>query len=110
MTGVQTCALPISQQQVVSTSDDVEDKSEGLMTHHADARIDFKLPESGTYFVRLDDIQGKGGGEYAYRLMIGEELPDYQLRVSPSSLRIPRNGTAIVAVHAIRYGGFNGKI
>lgn len=98
------------QQQIVAKSDDVEDKSVGLMTHHADARIDFTLPESGKYFVRLDDVQGKGGEEYAYRLMIGEEQSDYQLRVTPSSLRIPREGTAIVTVHAIRYGDFNGKI
>jgi hypothetical protein len=98
------------QQKVVASSDDAEDKSFGLLTHQADARIDFTLPESGTYHVRLDDAQGKGGDEYAYRLMIGEERPDFQLRVVPSSLRIPREGTAIVTVHAIRYGGFTGKI
>ena len=99
-----------AQQKVVAASDDVEDKSDGLMTHHADARIDFTLPESGTYFVRLDDTQSKGGEEYAYRLMIGEEHPDFQLRIVPSSIRIPQEGTAIVNVHAIRYGGFTGKV
>ncbi len=99
-----------AQQKVLMTSDDVEDKSFGLMTYHADARIDVELPEKGTYFVRLDDLQGKGGAEYAYRLMIGEERPDFQLRIVPSSLRLPREGTAIATVHAIRYGGFTGEI
>ncbi|MFA6173137.1 MAG: PPC domain-containing protein [Kiritimatiellales bacterium] len=99
-----------AEQKILVASDDAADKGEGLITHHADARIDCTLPESGTYFIRLDDAQGKGGEEYAYRLMIGEEQPDFQLRVVPSSLRIPREGTAIVTVHAIRYGGFTGKI
>jgi hypothetical protein len=80
------------------------------LTHHADSRIDFTLPESGRFFVRLDDLQGKGGGDYAYRLMIGEEQPDFQLRIVPSSVCVPRNGTAIVTAHAIRSGGFTGEI
>jgi hypothetical protein len=99
-----------AEQKVLASSDDAEDKGDGLNTHHADARIDFELSESGKYFVRLDDAQGKGGDEYAYRLMIAEEQPDFQLRIVPSSLRIPREGTAIAAVHVIRYGGFTGEV
>lgn len=99
-----------TNQQVLAANDDAEDKSVGLLTHQADSRIDFTLPETGTYFVRLDDQQNKGGDEYAYRLMIGKEQPDFQLRVVPSSLRIPRNGTAIATVHAIRSGGFTDEI
>ncbi|MCC7300233.1 MAG: PPC domain-containing protein, partial [Verrucomicrobia bacterium] len=99
-----------AQRKELAASDDAEDKSYGLLTHHADSRINFKLPETGTYFVRLTDLQGKGGPEYAYRLRIGEEQPDFQLRIVPSSLRVPRNGTAIATVHAIRTGGFAGEI
>ncbi|NOU36142.1 MAG: hypothetical protein HOO88_05190 [Kiritimatiellaceae bacterium] len=98
------------KQEVLAMNDDAEDKGEGLLTHHADARIDTKLPQTGTYFVRLDDLQGKGGDEYAYRLMIGKEQPDFQLRIVPASLCVPRNGAAIATVHAIRYGGFAGEI
>ena len=99
-----------AQRQALATNDDFTDKSFGLITHQADSRIDITLPESGTYFVRLNDQQGRGGDDYAYRLMIGEEQPDYQLRMVPASLRIPRNGTAIATVHAIRSGGFTGEI
>lgn len=99
-----------AKQQVLVSSDDVEDKRSGLMTHHADARIDFKLPSKGTYFVRLDDLQNKGGDEYAYRLIISEQRPDFQLRIVPSSLRIPQGGNAVATVHAVRTGGFNGAI
>jgi hypothetical protein len=99
-----------AQKQALATNDDVADKSFGLLTHQADSRIDVTLPATGTYFVRLNDQQGKGGDDYAYRLMIGKEQPDYQLRIVPASLRIPRNGTAIATVHAIRSGGFTGEI
>ena len=99
-----------ADQKVLVVNDDTEDKSDGLNTHHADSRIDYTLPESGTYFVRLDDAQGKGGDAYAYSLMIGEEQPDFQLRVVPASVRVAREGTAIVTVHVIRYGGFTGKV
>jgi hypothetical protein len=99
-----------AQKQALATNDDVADKSFGLITHQADSRIDITLPATGTYFVRLNDQQGKGGDDYAYRLLIGKEQADYQLRIVPASLRIPRNGTAIVTVHAIRSGGFTGEI
>jgi hypothetical protein len=99
-----------SKNEVLASGDDTEDKTSGLLTHHADTRINTVLPDNGTYFVRLDDVQGKGGSEYAYRLMIGEEIPDFQLRVVPASLRIPREGTALITVHAIRTGGFTGRV
>jgi hypothetical protein len=98
------------QEHIIKISDDVEDKSCGLITHHADARIDCELPETGTYYLRLDDLQGKGGPEYAYRLTLTDNLSDYQLRVVPASLRIPRDGSALLTVHAIRSGGFSGPI
>jgi hypothetical protein len=99
-----------AQQNVLAVNDDVEDKSCGLLTHQADSRIRIKLPQTGACFVRLSDLQSKGGDEYAYRLAIGDELPDFRLRIVPASLKIPRDGTAIATVYAIRYGGFSGKI
>ncbi|MBM4152960.1 MAG: hypothetical protein FJ220_05515, partial [Kiritimatiellaceae bacterium] len=97
-------------QTVLAVNDDLEDKSSGLLTHHADARIDFTLPENGTYFVRLDDLQRKGGPEYAYRLSISKEKQDFQLRLVPSSVCVPQGGHALVTVQAIRTGGFTGEI
>jgi len=96
--------------KVLAVNDDREDRSTGLLTHHADSRIDFTLPDNGTYWVCLEDVQARGGDEFAYRLLIGSQEPDFQLRVVPSSLRIPRQGAAIATVHAIRSGGFTGPI
>lgn len=98
------------QEHILEVADDYVDRSCGLVTHHADARIDTSLPADGTYYIRLDDLQNKGGPHYAYRLLLAEKHPDFQLRAVPASLRIPREGQAVVTVHAIRSGGFDGEI
>jgi len=99
-----------ADEHVIAASDDVEDKAEGLETHHADACITTNLPATGTYTIRLDNLQGQGGDEYAYRLRIGADQPDYCLRMTPASLRIPQDGSAVITVHAIRKGGFTGPV
>ena len=98
------------EEHIVAISDDEVDRGAGLVTHHADSLLHTELPENGSYVIRLDDLQGKGGHEYAYRLRIGKEHPDYSLRVVPSSLNIPLDGSAVITVHALRKAGFDGPI
>ena len=95
--------------KIVKQNDDFTDKTSALLTHHADSRIDIDLPADGRYVLCVEDVQDKGGAEFAYRLMIGESQPDYQLRVVPASVQIPAGGSAMVDVHAVRFG-FNGQI
>jgi hypothetical protein len=95
---------------ILSIGDDRPDRAEGLVTHHADACIITNLPSAGTYTVRLGDLQGKGGEAYAYRLQISRSEPDFCLRVTPSGLRLPRDGSAVATVHVIRQNGFNGPV
>lgn len=96
--------------KVLASNDDFEDKGAGLLTHQADSRILATLPRSGTYFVRLVDVQRHGGPEYAYRLRISPPQPDFDLRVVPSSLTA-RSGTNVpVTVYALRKDGFAGDI
>lgn len=94
----------------LAVSDDEVDLLQGLMTHHADSRIEIELPEHGVYQILLEDVLGGGGQEYVYRMELSESLPDFALRVVPSSLRLPRGGTALATVHAVRGGGFDGPI
>lgn len=96
--------------QLLATNDDAEDPSFGLMTHHADSRLEFIPPTDGSFHVRLDDVLGKGGAEYAYRLHVGPAEPDFELRISPASIRLPRGGTAIAEVTVFRRGGFTGPV
>jgi hypothetical protein len=94
----------------IAWNDDVEDEGAGLETHHADSRLTATLPATGTYFVRLGDVQHKGGAEYAYRLRISAPRPDFGVRVAPSSVTATGSGTVPVAVTALRADGFSGDI
>jgi len=94
----------------IASNDDYEDKSVGLLTHHADSYLQVELPADGTYYVWLSDSQSHGGPAYAYRLRVSEPRPDFAVRVAPASLRI-RSGTWIpVSVYAARRDGFDGEI
>ena len=63
----------------------IEDKGDGLNTHHADSLLNVTLPADGVYYLQLGDAQQQGGPEYAYRLRISQPQPDFALRVVPSS-------------------------
>ena len=94
----------------IALNDDFEDKSAALITHHADSLIQVKLPAAGTYFLSITDSQHKGGPDYSYRLRLSHPVPDYQLRVTPSSISA-RGGLSVpVTVYALRKDGFNGPI
>lgn len=96
--------------KVLAANDDFYDESEGLITDHADSRILYKLPADGTYFLRLNDSQGNGGPEFAYRLQVSPAEPDFELRITPSNIDA-RAGTVVpITVHALRLGGFDGDI
>ncbi len=102
-----------SKWNLVVSNDDLKNDSEGLETHHADPGVIFaanNTKDEGLYYIRLIDSQNHGGKDYTYRLKISPAKPDFDLRIDPSSLIIPRKGTAIFTVHAIRKNKFNGDI
>lgn len=94
----------------IARNDDFEDRAHGLVTHHADSYLMTPLPATGTYTVRVADIQGKGGPAYAYRLQLGRPRPDFELRMSPSSINVSAGGAVPITVTAIRHDGFSGDI
>lgn len=91
-------------------NDDHEDKGAGLETHHADSWLTARLPTSGRYYLQLRDVQQKGGAEYAYRLRISAPRPDFELRISPSSINVAGGNSVPVTVTALRRDGFAGDI
>lgn len=95
---------------VVATKDDVEDKSEGMQTHHADPEMIQRFTQSGRYYIRIADTQNNGGSAYSYRLRAFKAEPDFSLRIEPSSLSIPQGGTAVFTVFALRKYNFRGEI
>ncbi len=94
----------------LARNDDADDKGAGLETHHADSYLRATLPANGTYFVRIGDIQHKGGAEYAYRLRLSAPRPDFDLRISPSTLNVSGGATIPVTVTTVRRDGFDGDI
>ncbi len=91
-------------------NDDTTDLSEGLITHHADSYLAYTVPADGDYVLRLADVQGKGGQEYAYRLRITPPQRNFDLRVFPANLTVPRGATAMAKVKAYRRDGFGDEI
>ena len=96
--------------KVLAFNDDREDLTAGTNTHHADSYLLTKLPADGIYFVHIGDTARNSGEEYAYRLRISAPLPDFDLRVVPSSVGISINSSATVSVYAMRKDGFTGSI
>lgn len=96
--------------KLLAFSDDVEDLSSGVNTHHADSYFMAALPGPGVFYVHVGDVARKGGEEYGYRLRLSAPRPDFTLHVVPSSLAFRSKGTGTVTVHAIRKDGFYGPI
>ncbi|WP_342750752.1 PPC domain-containing protein [Termitidicoccus mucosus] len=92
------------------SSDDETDGRYGLITHHADPRLAVTIPADGAYQVMVQDAQGKGGPEYAYRLSIAPAQPDFELRVMPDNLSVPAGGNVVVQLKAFRIDGFDGEV
>jgi hypothetical protein len=96
--------------KMLAFNDDFEDKGSGLNTHHADSYLTATLSADGTYFVQINDTQGQGGTDFAYRLRISEPQPDFELRVVPSSISLRTGMSQPVTVFALRRDGFTNEI
>ncbi len=102
--------------QVLEWNDDYTQKDGhlhrdmGYLTHHADSYLSARLPEDGTYYVYLADAQNHGGDAHGYRLRLGPPRPDFELRITPSSLSMFAGRVVPFTVHALRKDGFQGEI
>ncbi len=99
-----------SQGKEIAFNDDFINKAAGLQTHHADSYILTELPASGKFYVRIFDIRGEGGTQYAYRLRISAPMPSYELRLTPSSITVPAGQTVALRVDVLTKDGFNNDI
>ena len=75
-----------------------------------DSRVHFVAPEDGDYVVRLTDVRGMGGKDFAYRLGVREPQPDFRLSADPDHPNIPAGGVVPVTVEALRLDDFDGPI
>ena len=91
----------------VAFNDDHKDRSQAMLTHHADSHLETSIPAKGNYYLRVTDAQRNGGPEFSYRLCMRAPQADYELRVVPSSI-IARAGQVVpITVFALRKDGFD---
>jgi len=75
-----------------------------------DSRVRFIAPADGDYVVRLRDVRGQTGDDYAYRLTIAPPAPDFRLAVAPRNPNVPAGGRIPLTVTAFRIDDFDGPI
>lgn len=75
-----------------------------------DSLVHFTAPADGEYIVRLADVRGSGGDDYAYRLTIRPPRPDFRLSVTPRNPNVPAGGAIPVTVTALRMDEFDAPI
>jgi hypothetical protein len=75
-----------------------------------DSRLRFTAPADGDYIVRLRDVRGLHGDDYAYRVTVRAPSPDFKLSVEPRNPNVPLGGRIPVTVTALRLDDFDGPI
>lgn len=61
-------------------------------------------PDVSEITVSVEDLLGRGGRSFAYRLVARKQGPDFLLTINEPYLNIPRDGSAILSVTAERRG------
>jgi len=46
----------------------------------SDSKLQFTAPADGSYLIRVSDTRGFGGDRFAYRLLVREPKPDFNVR------------------------------
>ena len=83
---------------------------DGGPVYGKDSLVHFTAPADGDYQVRIKDVRGIGGENFAYRLTLREPRPDFRLTVNPRNPNVPAGGSIPLTVTASRMDGFDGPI
>lgn len=118
---VHAVNTPVYKAQILPP--DAEFPSNGLPVFHlmwrnddggpgygSDSKLDFVAPADGDYILHLKDVRGMEGADFAYRLSMREETPDFRLTAEPANPNIPLGGTTEVTVSLDSIHGIDGPI
>jgi len=105
-----TLTLMDARGKALAVNDDYRDEGDGLLTSQTDSLVQVKLPENGVYYIKLGDSESHGGSEFAYRLRVRGAEPEFEVRISPSSVNSHAGSVVPVMANVIRHGGFNGDV
>jgi hypothetical protein len=118
---VHAVNTPVYRAQIMAP--DAEVPSNGLPVFHlnwrnddggpgygADSKLDFVAPVDGDYYLRLRDVRNIEGSDFAYRVTLRDESPDFRLSAEPENPNVPRGGSVPVTVSLDAIQGFDGPI
>ena len=74
-----------------------------------DAVLNAAFPADGDYTLSVEDLHGRGGPAFAYRIAVSETRPAYSLELLADNMNVPQAGVAMIQVVAKRTG-YNGPI
>ena len=63
--------------KIIASNDDFKRANIGLITHHSDSFLNYKLPYNGVYYFDISDTARAGGSEYSYRLEFKPQKYDF---------------------------------
>ena len=93
---------------LASGGDQVPLRNDSFRTHGAvsrDPHLKFKVPDGAREVtVTVEDLVGRGGSDYAYRLSAWRGGGDFTISLLTPYLNVPRNGTAWIEVRVDRRG------
>lgn len=94
---------------------DIMDKSEKILASNDDVNgkdpmLIFNPPADGEYFVRLRDLNNKGGNAYVYFLEADYVKPDFSVKCDPSKIQVGPGSRSAMFVQVKREGGFKGPV
>lgn len=87
--------------QVLHQNDDAEG---------ADARIEVAVQKDQEYTLSVQDLLGRGGENFIYRLSIQPPEPDFNVKFSPDNPRIYCGGRDVLRCEVVRKAGFGGAV
>lgn len=78
--------------------------------YEVDPRLSVSIPKDvSQVVVSLEDLLGRGGSGFGYRLKAFPQLPDFSVELATPYLNLPENGTAAIEVQVSRKG-YDGPI
>ncbi len=78
-------------------------------TGKEDGILSATIPADGDYTLSVEDLHGRGGSAFAYRIAVTETKPTFSLEAVADDLNVPAGGVAMIQIVANR-SGYNGPI
>jgi hypothetical protein len=72
--------------------------------------LDHRFSEEGDYVIMLDDLLGRGGDDYGYRMTATTPQPNFSVVFLPDTPRIHRGGRVPIRCEVNRVNGFNDPV